>query len=72
MTVHKLIAAAVRSGKPRPRLRSGTRKTPPPRPSIEPIQPARAPDPKMIRISGSVTEGIRDADYLSATTIDID
>jgi hypothetical protein len=72
MTVHKLMAADVRRGKPRPRLRSGTRKTPPPRPSIEPIQPARAPDPKMIRISGSVTEGIPDADYLSARRIQID
>ena len=72
MTVQRLIAAAVRSGKPSARFRSGTRKTPPPRPSIEPIDPASAPDPKMIKTSDSVTEGIPDGDYLSPTADQID
>jgi hypothetical protein len=35
---------------------------------MEPIDPASAPDPKMIKMSGSVTEGIDNGDYLSATT----
>jgi len=40
ITVARLIAAAAVIEKPSPRLRSGTRKTPPPMPSAAPRIPA--------------------------------
>ena len=47
ITEIRLAAMAVRIGTPRPRVSSGTRKTPPPRPSSEPTRPVAAP----VRIS---------------------
>src|SRR3954454_13789075 len=58
ITVVRLIAAAALNGNPRPRLRNGTRKTPPPRPSSAPRLPATAPAAKMISTSDAVTTGI--------------
>src|SRR5262249_21946533 len=57
ITVVRLIAAAVVIGKWNPRLRKGTRKMPPPRPSSAPSAPAAAPATKMIKVSAGVTAG---------------
>ena len=43
ITVMRLMPAAERNGRPTPRLRNGTRKTPPPMPSSDPSPPAAAP-----------------------------
>jgi hypothetical protein len=43
MTEIRLAAMAVRIGNPRVRVRSGTRKTPPPRPRRAPMSPVAAP-----------------------------
>src|SRR6266850_37752 len=59
ITVVRLIAAATVNGKLRPRLRNGTRNTPPPMPRRAPRPPATAPAAKMIRASAGVTIGIR-------------
>src|SRR5439155_1863826 len=52
------IAAAIAIGNPRPRLRNGTRKMPPPSPSSAPVLPATAPAAKMISARVGVTAGI--------------
>ena len=77
MTVHRLIAAAVRSGKPSAQVQERHEEDAPAQTEhrADTIQRGR-PIRKMIRISGSVTEGIPDGDYLSARSrfrsIDID
>ena len=43
MTEMRLAAIAARMGTPRPSVSSGTRKTPPPRPSSAPTRPVAAP-----------------------------
>ncbi len=57
ITVVRLIAAAIVIGKLNPRLRNGTRKMPPPRPSSAPSAPATVPATKMISASAGVTGG---------------
>src|SRR5438876_2609746 len=57
ITVARLMPAATPIGSPSPRLRSGTRKMPPPRPSRAPRLPAAAPATKMISETKGVTCG---------------
>ena len=52
ITEMRLAAMATRMGTPRARVSSGTRKTPPPRPSIAPSSPVAAPVTKS-RTAGS-------------------
>src|SRR5262249_48249459 len=58
MTVARLMAAALRRGRPSATFRSGTRKTPPPMPRSAPTLPAAAPETKTIAARANETTGI--------------
>src|SRR5262245_44009990 len=64
MTVARLIAAATGNDRLSPRVRKGTRKTPPATPSNEPSPPATMPAMKMIRARDGVTTGIKRSEVL--------
>ena len=55
MTVQRLIAAADLSERPRPSVRKGTSRIPPPSPRATPRAPATAPAAPIARATGTVS-----------------